>query len=141
MEERLPWVFLSEKMLRKYLVIALLLFACAELSAQRLLRSHMVGDSLHKVVLVIRDVDRYSKAETYKFKKYSALSLSPGDYYVGYFVDTGFVHSEIMHVSHERSVHDQFIFIRPEPLHKVKFAPPDNGDTIHLFMDMDYLDP
>ena len=125
----------------KYWIAFIVALFCLDSCAQRLMRSHLVGDSTSKCILVIRDMDSYGDPKAYEFRKYNAFNLKPGDYLIGYFIDTGFVHTEIMHVSHEKRVQDQFILIRPVPLHKVRFAPADNGDSTSFFFDLDYLDP
>ena len=99
-------------MMRRLGVIfsALIAVAC---NGQRLIRSHLVqaegGET--RAVLVVRKFETFDDPDLTLFRITNAKYLRPGDYHVGYFVDTGFVHSEWMHVSHQRSVVDQFIVV------------------------------
>lgn len=112
----------------------LLAFQC---QGQRLLRSHLLqahgGDT--RCALVIRDADRFEDPEVIVFRYANAKRLWPGDYLVAYFVDTGYVNSEWMHVSHEKSLVDQWIVIGDIPVHRVKFGT-QQGDTSSIVINV-----
>lgn len=109
------------------ILVAILPFVA---QGQRLLRSHLLqspgGDT--KCALVIRDADKFENPEVIVFRYANAKRLWPGDYLVAYFVDTGYVNSEWMHVSHEKSLVDQWIVIGELPVHRMKFGR-QHGDT------------
>lgn len=72
--------------------------------------------------MVIRDADRFQDPEVIVFRYANAKRLRPGDYLIGYFVDTGYVFSEWTHVSHMESLVDQWIIIGDLPVHRMKFG-------------------
>ena len=90
---------------------------------QRLLRSHLLQPhgSDERCALVIRDADSFQDPEVVVFRYANAKRLWPGDYLIGYFVDTGYVFSEWTHVSHEKSLVDQWIVIGRVPVNLLKF--------------------
>lgn len=104
---------------------------------QRLLRSHLIqphgGNT--RCALVIRDADRFQDPEVVIFRYANAKRLWPGDYLIGYFVDTGYVFSEWTHVSHEKSLVDQWIVIGRLPVHRMKFGT-QQGDTSSIVINV-----
>ena len=112
----------------KLTILAFLLSLSCQ--GQRLLRSHLLqapgGDT--RCALVIRDADKFQDPEVVVFRYANAKRLLPGDYLIGYFVDTGYVFSEWTHVSHVQSLVDQWIVIGRLPVHRIKFGS-QRGDT------------
>ena len=118
-------------------IMALAFLLACQCQGQRLLRSHLLqahgGDT--RCALVIRDADRFEDPEVIVFRYANAKRLWPGDYLVAYFVDTGYVNSEWMHVSHEKSLVDQWIVIGDIPVHRVKFGT-QQGDTSSIVINV-----
>lgn len=94
---------------------------------QRLLRSHLIqpsgGDT--RCAIVVRPFETFDDPDVTVFRLTTSKRMVPGDYHVGYFIDTGYVHAEWIHVSHTWSVMDQWLVVGDVPVTELRFGKPD----------------
>ena len=106
------------------LIAAIAFLMATSSDAQRVLRSHLIQEENGQVrcALVVRKFETYDEPDVTIFRITNVKYLRPGDYHIGYFIDTAFVYSEWMHVSREKSVADQFIVIGDLKVENLRFG-------------------